>query len=244
MRETLQSLNNGQHGPAQSHPVPHFTSSPTTSLQPHWLPQICQVAVDTIGHGPCYIFHTFLLDTYLGIEWVIWYVYAQLHRQCQMVFQCGFTNLRFHPWCRRIALTPHICQKFQLPVFLFLATWWLCSKPICRLTPISPITSEVGHCSDLSVLNLASLPRCSLCYRGEARDCISKNFLSDSGLKSDVERILRREGKVIFPREGCSQTDRQIWDLSSFWWALEHSSHYWCWGREMGASLSFTPQTL
>lgn len=98
-------------------------------------PTTNNIPVEIIGHGPLYIFlYTSVCENsfHLGVEWVTWYAYAQLHKQCRMVFQRGFTNVHFYLQCMKIAVTPHTCQQLELPFFLFLAIWWVCSQLTCR----------------------------------------------------------------------------------------------------------------
>lgn len=78
----------------------------------------------------------------LGVKWVIG-LYAQLHKQCQMIFQCDFTNLHFYPQWMRTAIIPNTSQHLELPGFLYLAIWWVCRTPVCSY---QLITNEVGHC--------------------------------------------------------------------------------------------------
>lgn len=120
-----------------------------------------------------------------------------------MIFQCDFSNLHFYPQWIWIAIIPNTSQHLELPVFLYLAIWWVCRTPVCNY---QLITNEVRHC--IICCHLGCQPRYFLPYRGEARGYISKNFLFDSGWKSEKGR----KEKVIFSRGCCSHINRQTWD--------------------------------
>ena len=95
------------------------------------------------------------------------------HTQCQMVLQCGFTNLYFYyqfilhsmrmDWNGMLMdYVEHSYYSTYLKTLncysLFLAIWWVHSEPICRFTPYFPYyqwgwSSFWIICSQLGIAN-------------------------------------------------------------------------------------------
>lgn len=143
-----------------------------------FLPTINKTAVDIIGCIPQYtISQIFVCENSIRN--------GMSHMMCicstSQTMPNGFP-MWFYQFTLLSTMYDDCCNSTYLPILRIVSLYFQPTSgyvvnTFSSLLFVFLITNEVGHCYNLSVVNLASRPRYFLHHRGESRSYISKNFL-------------------------------------------------------------------